>query len=233
MKSKSEYITQDDQRQLAEASIDQATLTREFPAQIASGKPFIFAAAQADTKSSIWGGRPAVVLFIAQARPLESGKNLDSDPDGIGPIEPWLLKLKGWDQPVVRHIETLDEASVDALGWEVGTILPDMNIMQKDSLDPKSDTKSMNPRATRVNEHGVQFVYVNKANKPIYRFTKLTQATEELDVCMDYRASKLPLVVHQRMQRDRMDAEAQKAAALAAQEAQKAAALAAQEVAEA
>lgn len=218
MKSKSEYITQDDQRTLAEASIDQVTLMREFPAQIKSGEPFIFAAAQADIKSSIWGGKPAVVLFIAQARPIASGKNLDSDPDGIGPIEPWLLEAKGWAPPIVRHIETLDEAWVDEQGWEVGTILTGKNIRQKDSLDPKSDTKSMNPRATRVNEHGVQFVYVNKANKPIYRFTGLTASTEELDVCMDYRASKLPLEVHQRMQRDRMDAEAQKAAALAAQE---------------
>lgn len=218
MKSKSEYITDGDVRTLAEAAISQADLVRDFPAQVKSGQPFIFAAAQANIKSSIWGGKPAVVLFIAQARPIASGKNMDSDPDALGPIEPWLLEAKGWAPPIVRHVETLDEAWVDEQGWEVGTVLEGKNIRQKDSLDPKSDVKSMNPRATRANEHGVQYVYVNKANKPIYRFTGLTSGQEDLDMCMDYRASKMTLEVHQRMQRDRMDAEAQRAAAEAAQE---------------
>lgn len=224
MKSKLQYRIEDGRRTFAEASLTNEELLQQFPAQCESGKPFIYAAAETETDNARWGGKPVVTLYIAQARTGDFGKNMDADPDAVGYGSFW-AKEAGWGTPVVRMTKPVLESLCDKHGWEVGSLLQglgfEVNIHQKDSLLPANDIESMNPRVTRPNEQGQQFVMVNKANKPIYRRQYLTDGPNDqspLDSCMDFRASKMTLEVHQRQQQARIDAEAQKAAAEAAQE---------------
>lgn len=188
----------DDQGKLfvAEAALTSEQLIAEFSAQCASGHPFIVAIAPSKTK-----GR--VSVYLAQQRPVSNGKNMDSDPDGMGLLPQSLHGLMGFTAPIVRTIISPLESEMQASGLDVGSIFSiggiNFTIAQKDTLRPDNDYERLNPRQSRPDEHGNSYVYVNKGNLPIFRQHQLMELNPEgvaidnngaptaVDQCFDFK----------------------------------------------
>jgi len=196
----SQRITDDQGRSVVpEASLSEKELRALFPEQAESGKVFVVAMAQDEQGKGPNSIEAPVSVFLAQFRPVEGGKNLDSDPDDFGRMDPRMAKLKGFQAYAIRHRETFPMATVKALGLEPGAYFVDADgespdILQRDTLQHRNNLyTATNPRQSRDG-----FVYVNKAGKPIYRKTALrfAEPNEPLDVLFDYRQSNIPIEVH-------------------------------------
>lgn len=144
--------------------ITNAELEKQFAAQLATGKVVLIHSE--DTINPEWK-----TVYLAQKRNVESrGSAPSSELSSISKM------LKGWDTSsnnnyIVRHIENMNVAAVDALGLEIGSTLPEGALIGiRDEHAPM--TPNQKPIVSSDGEVRVS------SGKPIYTHTFLS-TTEE------------------------------------------------------